>query len=63
MLEDGQGGVLLIGGRLDGFDRLDTIYQLRDGDEELKLLEKRLKTHREYPVIMTVPDRLTNCSK
>ena len=55
MLEDGQGGVLLIGGRLDDFDRLDTIYRLSDGDDDWNLLEQRLKTHREYPVIMIVP--------
>jgi hypothetical protein len=37
MLEDGLGGVLLVGGRLDDFDRLDTIYRLQDGDQVLFL--------------------------
>jgi hypothetical protein len=62
MLEDGQGGILFIGGRLDSFDRLDTIYRLRDGDSKWQLLDQRLKTYREYPVVMTVPESLTDCS-
>ena len=62
MLEDGQGGLLLIGGRLDSFERLDTIYRLTDGATEWELLDQRLKTYREYPVVMVVPERLADCS-
>ena len=61
MLEDDRGGVLLVGGRLDSFDKLNTIYRLAPGDQEWKLLQ-RLKMYREYPVVMVVPERLTTCS-
>ena len=62
MLEDGQGGVLLVGGRLDSSERLNSIYRLTDGDSEWQLLNQKLKTFRDYPVVMVVPERLTDCS-
>ena len=62
MIEDGQGGLLFVGGRLDNSERLNTIYRLTDGASEWQLLDQRLKTYRDYPVLMVVPERLADCS-
>lgn len=61
MTEDGDGGVLLIGGRQDSDDRFDTIYKFKMGYSDWKLLPQALEDDREYPVAFFIHDKFTSC--
>jgi hypothetical protein len=61
MAEDGDGGVLLIGGRQDSADRFDTIYQFKIEYSEWQLLPQSLEDNREYPVSFFIPDKFADC--
>jgi len=61
MVEDGNGGVILIGGRQDSSDRFDTFYKYNMESVDWQLLPQRLEDDREYPVAFFIPDKFTNC--
>ena len=62
MLEHPRGGVLLIGGLLDGWKSLDTIYHLPSLTSKWELLPQKLKEPRHDFAAVVVPDDVTTCS-
>jgi hypothetical protein len=67
MVEDQNGGVVLVGGRTGNYlnrKYLDTLYQLPHGgaDTEWLEMEQKLETGRAYHVAFLVPDSLVDCS-
>jgi hypothetical protein len=64
MVEDPNGGVVLIGGKLTSSENLDTIYQLphRGLDAVWTKMEQKLKTGRNSHTAFLVPDNIVDCS-
>ncbi len=64
MVEDQNGGVVLIGGRSSSGAILDTLYQLpyRGQDAVWTKMEQKLKTGRREHTAFMVPDNIADCS-
>jgi hypothetical protein len=64
MVEDQNGGVVLVGGSSDSVDYLDTLFHLPHGgaDAEWIRMEQKLKLGRYYHVAFLVPDNNVDCS-
>jgi hypothetical protein len=64
MVEDQNGGVVLIGGRSSQTDSLDTLYQLPHGGQDAvwTKMEQKLKTGRFWHTAFMVPDNFVDCS-
>jgi hypothetical protein len=64
LVEDQNGGVVLIGGRTSSVDSLDTLYILQHGgqDSVWTKMEQKLKTGRRYHTAFMVPDNIVDCS-
>ncbi len=64
MVEDQNGGVVLIGGRSSSGEYLDTLYQLphRGQDAVWTKMEQKMKIGRKEPTAFLVPDNVVNCS-
>ncbi len=64
MVEDQNGGVVLIGGSSDSVGILDTLYQLPFGgqDSVWTKMEQKLKTGRYRHTAFMVPDNIADCS-
>jgi hypothetical protein len=64
MVEDPNGGVVLIGGKLTSGENLDTLYQLPHGGQDAvwTKLEQKLKTGRNSHTAILVPDNIVECS-
>jgi hypothetical protein len=63
MVEDQNGGVVLIGGRRIGVS-LDTLYQLPHGSQDAvwTKMEQKMNTGRHYHTAFLVPDNIVHCS-
>jgi hypothetical protein len=63
MVEDPNGGVVLIGGESKAAS-LDTLYQLPHGGQDAKWtkMEQKLKTERFYHTAFLIPDNTADCS-
>ncbi len=64
MVEDQNGGVVLIGGDSSSEDILDTLYQLSHGGHDAvwtKMVQK-IKTGRYWHTAFLVPDNIVDCS-
>jgi hypothetical protein len=61
MVEDQNGGVVLIGG---GASSLDTLYKLPHGGQDAvwTKMEQKMKTGRYYHTAFLVPDNIVDCS-
>ncbi len=64
MVEDQNGGVVLIGGGASSVDKLDTLYQLSHGGQEAvwTRMEQKMKTGRRQHTAFLIPDNLVDCS-
>jgi hypothetical protein len=64
MVEDQNGGVVLIGGWSSSVGNLDTLYQLPHGGQDAvwTKMEQKMKTGRYEHTAFLVPDNLVNCS-
>ncbi len=64
MVEDQNGGVVLIGGWLTSVDALDTLYQLPHGGQDAvwTKMEQKMKTGRRRHTAFLVPDNSVDCS-
>ncbi len=64
MVEDQNGGLVLIGGEFSTFKSLDTIYQIPHGGKDAKWtkMEQKLKTGRYQHTAFLVPDNIVDCS-
>jgi hypothetical protein len=64
MVEDQNGGVVLIGGQLSLGDILDTLYQLPHGGQDAvwTKMEQKMKTGRRRHTAFLVPDNFVDCS-
>jgi hypothetical protein len=64
MVEDQNGGVVLIGGRSPSVGTLDTLYQLPHGGQDAvwTKMEQKMKTGRYSHTAILVPDNLVDCS-
>jgi hypothetical protein len=64
MVEDPNGGVVLVGGRSNSKRHLDTFYQLPHGgtDAVWTKMEQKLKVGRNAHAAFLVPDDITECS-
>ena len=64
MVEDEDGGVVLVGGESDVEHYLDTLYRLPHREEGAKWIrmEQKLNTGRNSHVAFLVPDNITDCS-
>ncbi len=64
MVEDPNGGVVLIGGESSSFDKLDTLYQLPHGGQDAVWIkmEQKMKTGRDAHAAFLVPDNIADCS-
>jgi hypothetical protein len=67
MVEDQNGGVVLIGGyspSFGNFDTLDTLYQLPHGGQDAvwTKMEQKMKTGRRQHTAFLVPDNIVDCS-
>jgi hypothetical protein len=64
MVEDQNGGVVLIGGYSPSVGRLDTLYQLSHGGQDAvwTKMEQKMKTGREQHTAFMVPDNIVDCS-
>ena len=64
MVEDQNGGVVLIGGDSSSVDKLDTLYQLPNGGQDAvwTKMEQKMKTGRGYHTAFMVPDSSVDCS-
>jgi hypothetical protein len=64
MVEDQNGGVILIGGRSNSVDNLDTLYQFSHGGQDAvwTKMEQKMKTGRLYHTAFLVPDTSVDCS-
>ncbi len=64
MVEDQNGGVVLIGGRSSGYVTLDTIYQLPHGglNAVWTKMEQKMKTGRSRHTAFFIPDNIVDCS-
>jgi hypothetical protein len=64
MVEDHNGGVVLIGGESSSVHNLDTLFQLphRGQDAVWTKIEQKMKTGRGYHTAFMVPDSSVDCS-
>jgi hypothetical protein len=64
MVEDPNGGVVLIGGWSSSNDSLDTLYQLPHGGQDAVWIkmEQKMKTGRRQHTAFLVPDNVVDCS-
>jgi hypothetical protein len=64
MVEDQNGGIVLIGGRSLSVDNLDTLYQLPHGGQDAvwTKMEQKMKTGRAWHTAFLVPDNIVECS-
>ena len=64
MVEDQNGGVVLIGGDSQSVGTLDTLYQLPHGGQDAvwTKMEQKMKTGREQHTAFMVPDNIVDCS-
>jgi hypothetical protein len=64
MVEDQNGGVILIGGESSSVENLDTLYQLPHGgqDAEWTKMEQKLKTGRRSHTAFLVPGDVVDCT-
>ena len=64
MVEDQNGGVILIGGILSSNDLLLNLYQLPNAgrDAAWTMMEQKLKTGTFFPTALLVPDSVVDCS-
>jgi hypothetical protein len=64
MVEDQNGGVVLIGGLTSSFVNLNTLYQLPHGGQDAvwTKMEQKLKTQRREHTAFLVPDNIVDCS-
>jgi hypothetical protein len=64
MVEDQNGGVVLIGGTSSSVYNLDTLYQLPHGGQDAvwTKMEQMMKTGRYWHTAFLVPDNLVDCS-
>jgi hypothetical protein len=64
MVEDQNGGVVLIGGRTSSVGKLDTLYQLPHGGQDAvwTKMEQKMETERYWHTAILVPDNIVYCS-
>jgi hypothetical protein len=64
MVEDQNGGVVLIGGKSSSSENLDSLYQLPHGglDAVWTKMEQKMKTGRSGHTAILVPDNIIDCS-
>ncbi len=65
MVEDPNGGVILVGGRriiLNFMHHLDTLFQLQNGDADWAKMKQELILQTSDHVAFLVPDGIVNCS-
>jgi hypothetical protein len=64
MVEDQNGGVILIGGYSPSVGTLDTLYQLPHGGQDAvwTKMEQKMKTGRYSHTAILVPDNIVDCS-
>ncbi len=64
MVEDQNGGVVLIGGYSSPGEYLDTLYQLPHGGQDAvwTKMEQKMKTRRYWHTAYMVPDNIVDCS-
>jgi hypothetical protein len=64
MVEDQNGGVVMIGGDSSSVGRLDTLYQLPHGGQDAvwTKMEQKMKTGRYWHTAFMVPDSFVDCS-
>jgi N-acetylneuraminic acid mutarotase len=64
MVEDQNGGVVLIGGRSYSGYNLDTLYQLPHGGQDAvwTKMEQKMTTRRKWHTAVLVPDNIVDCS-
>ncbi len=64
MVEDQNGGAVLIGGKSSSVSNLDTLYQLPHGGQDAvwTKMEQKMKTGRRQHTAFLVPDNIANCS-
>jgi hypothetical protein len=64
MVEDQNGGVVLIGGKSSSVSNLDTLYQLPHGGQDAvwTKMEQKMKTGRNEHTAFLVPDSIVDCS-
>jgi hypothetical protein len=64
MVEDQNGGVVLIGGLSSSILHLDTLYQLPHGGQDAMWIkmEQKMKTGRLWHTAFMVPDNIVDCS-
>jgi hypothetical protein len=65
MVEDQNGGVVLIGGYSPSVSNLDTIYQLPHGGQDAVWteMEQKMTTGRRDHTTFLVPDNIVDCSE
>jgi N-acetylneuraminic acid mutarotase len=64
MVEDQNGGVVLIGGQSSSVGSLDTLYQLPHGGQDAvwTKMEQKMKTGRAWHTAFLVPNNIVDCS-
>ncbi len=64
MVEDQNGGVVLIGGYSSPGGNLDSLYHLHHGGQDAvwTKMEQKMKTGRSYHTAFMVPDNVVDCS-
>jgi N-acetylneuraminic acid mutarotase len=64
MVEDQNGGVVLIGGYSESGGNLDTLHQLPHGGQDAvwTKMEQKMKTGRYFHIAFMVPDNIVDCS-
>jgi hypothetical protein len=64
MVEDQNGGVVLIGGFSSSAGTLDTLYQLPHGGQDAvwTKMEQKMKTGRAWHTAFLVPNNIVDCS-
>jgi hypothetical protein len=64
IVEDQNGGVVLIGGESSSISKLDTLYQLPHGGQDAvwTKMEQKMKTGRNEHTAFLVPDNTVDCS-
>ncbi len=64
MVEDQNGGVVLIGGRSPAAINLDTLYQLPQGGQDAvwTKMEQKMKIGRLWHTAILVPENFVDCS-
>ncbi len=64
IVEDQNGGVVLIGGRSPSVENLDTLYQLPHGGQDAvwTKMEQKMQTGRRLHTAFLVPEKIADCS-